>query len=193
MRTSSRRAATAVAGLSAAVLAGALLAPADAASTEVTFTVGGSGGLAITAAASETLSVAGSLASGSLGQVEVDDTRNTLVNVWTASVSITDFTTGGGSAAETISKVGATYTVPTSPVDVGTPMLDGNVTGLLEGVGGALIYGGTGALTIAGSTPVAQGAYIGPNTVSWNPTLSVLIPPTAPAGTYAGTVTHSVS
>ena len=193
MRTSSRRAATAVAGLSAAVLAGALLAPADAASTEVTFTVGGSGGLAITAAASETLSVAGSLASGSLGQVEVDDTRNTLVNVWTASVSITDFTTGGGSAAETISKVGATYTVPTSPVDVGTPMLDGNVTGLLEGVGGALIYGGTGALTIAGSTPVAQGAYIGPNTVSWNPTLSVLIPPTAPAGTYTGTVTHSVS
>lgn len=188
-----RRVPASIAALSAAVLAGGLLAPAEAASTEVTFTIGGSGSLAISASTNRTLTVTDSLASGALGTVEVDDTRNTLVNTWTASVSITDFTTGGGSAAETISRVGATYTVPTTPVKVGTPMLDGNVTGLAQGVGGTVIYGGTGATTLVGSTPVAQGAYIGPNTVSWNPTLAVIIPPTAPAGTYTGTVTHSVS
>lgn len=188
-----RRLAASVAGLSTAVLVGGLLTPAEAADTTVTFTIGGSGSLAVSAPVSKELTVTGPLASGALGEVQVDDTRNILLNTWTVSVAMTDFTTGGGSASETISKLGATYTVPTSPVQVGLPMLDGDVTGLLQGVGGALIYGGTGATTIAGSTPVAQGAYIGPNTVTWNPTLAVIIPPTAAAGEYTGTVTHSTS
>jgi hypothetical protein len=34
---------------------------------------------------------------------------------------------------------------------------------------------------------------VGNNTTTWNPTLIVTIPSTAVAGTYTGTVTHSVA
>jgi len=49
-----------------------------------------------------------------------------------------------------------------------------------------------------GTTPPGLTAYsgtalVGANTATWNPTLVVNIPAAAVAGTYTGTVTHSVA
>ena len=56
---------------------------------------------------------------------------------------------------------------------------------------------GTGVATPSVGT-LALGATVayvgtGSNTVTWNPTLTMVLSPTQVAGTYKGTVTHSVS
>src|SRR4051794_36633508 len=90
------------------VSAGSLIAfaaPADAAQG-VTFTLT-AGSLAVSDPANTSL---GSVATGtatvssSLGTVTVTDARGALNGTWTATVSSTDFTTGGATANETITK-----------------------------------------------------------------------------------------
>ena len=152
--------------------------PASAADTTVTFAIT-TAGLTISAPGSVSI---GSVASGStsisgpIGPVTVTDLRGTLNGSWTATVTGTDFTTGAGTPAETIPNINDSY----SPGD-GTHTGDGTFT---PGPGGIInvprvAYTGTG-LT-------------GNNTATWNPTLTVTIPPAAVAGTYTGTVTHSVA
>jgi hypothetical protein len=46
---------------------------------------------------------------------------------------------------------------------------------------------------LTGVSPVVNGTSTGISTASWNPTISVLVPPAAVAGTYSGTITHSVA
>src|SRR5436309_11044387 len=113
--------------LSAAALAvgtlGVLATPASAAcganvgdvcsgSTIATFTIQG-GTLSITVPAS-TVNLgsvaAGSLAaSGSLGDTSVSDQRGSVIAAWTLSASSTNFTTGGASANETVTKGNVSY------------------------------------------------------------------------------------
>ena len=167
-----------------AIAAGVLLPalgialPASAAATPVTVTVTG-GGLAITAPVAgvdfgtRANTVSGSTLSGPLGQVQVTDSRSAAAGAsWTASVISTALTPLAGPT------IGATligYTV--GPITkVGTATYTANDPPDLTGV--------SAAVTATGIT--------GDNSATWNPTINVFIPGGIAAGTYTGTITHSV-
>lgn len=171
-------------GAVAAVLAG-LASPAGAAptgDTTVTFSVTG-GALSITVPASSTLpsGAPGTTVSGQLGTVAVTDARALLNAAWSASVASTDFTTGGETAAETITKNKASYW---------------SGAGAFQGIGTFTAGQPTAAQkqSLALSVPafsLASGT--GGNSAVWAPTVEVVVPDAAVAGTYSGTVTHSVA
>jgi hypothetical protein len=173
--------------LTAAVAAGVVCAVANPASagttTTTTFTLtANSSGLAVSVPASAsnigTAATGATSVSGSLGTITVTDPRGALVANWTATVSSTDFTTGSSpSANETVLKSAITYSS-----GVGTA-LAGQVGAMVPSVGASL----------ASSATAATWAGAGNNTVSWTPTLSFALLPSQIAGTYTGTVTHSVS
>ncbi|MEV4536138.1 hypothetical protein AB0J82_20315 [Asanoa sp. NPDC049518] len=184
----SRRATlAAIAAVAAAVgfgAAPAVAAPGPTATTGITFqiTAGGltitAGGLTITAPGSVSLpnGVSGGTINGDIGPVQVIDQRGLLVAAWTATVSSTDYTTGGGTAAETIPNSAAIYTpgLPTATTGVPVPV---------AGLPG----------TLASPRTAYTATAVGSNSVTWNPNLSIAIPAAAVVGTYTGTVTHSVA
>jgi hypothetical protein len=139
--------------------------------------------LSITTPASVSLGSAapGGTVTRQLGTVRVDDTRLLLAN-WTATVAATNFTTGGGSAAETIAKSLVSYW--SGPVTASTGAgvrVPGQLTAL-------------NAVSLANpATAFALQAVVLSTSTSWNPTLVVSVPASAVAGTYTGTVTHSVA
>jgi hypothetical protein len=160
-----------------------LAAPADAAQG-VTFSLT-AGLLTISDPASTSL---GSVSTGTatlasqLGAVSVSDARGALNGTWTASVASTDFTTGAASTEETIAKAQVDYWSGVATATSGTAVR----------VPGQLTVLNKQALS-ASRTAYSASAVIGNNTASWNPTVVVNIPSTAVAGTYSGTVTHSVT
>ena len=173
-----------VAGVGVAVAA-ASYTPAHAEDTDVTFELTGAGGLAISAPATADLGSAATNAgtlSGSLGTVTVTDERGALLATWTASVSSTDFTTGGATSAETIAASDVSYWSGLATATTGTVVA---VPGQLD----ALLAQDLGASRTAFSTSSA----VGNHSVSWNPTMVVAIPAAAVVGTYTGTITHSVA
>lgn len=120
---------------------------------------------------------AAALANRPLGNVTVTDTRGALVATWVSTVSSTNFATGAASTNETVSN------------------------GLISYASGSPVTGSSGdgtfvpstALTLA--TPGTAAAWtlgVGNNTQIWNPQLSFTLLPTQVAGTYSGTVNHSV-
>lgn len=174
-----------VATLALAFLTGlAFPAAADASGTAVTFSIG-AGALTISNPASVTLSgagVPGTNLTGQLGTVTVTDARASLTASWTASVATTTFVTGGATAAETISKSAVSYAsgaaTSTTGVGVFTP---GQATPVLA----AALTTQQTAFTLTAGT--------GNNTAAWNPSLVIAVPAAAVAGTYTGTITHSVA
>ena len=100
----------------------------------------------------------------------------------TASVACSDFKTGSGSAAETISKNNVFY-------------WSGPATGFSGLVGGGTPGQPTSAdqVSCATSHQAFQGqALLLSVSVTWNPTIVIHIPASAVQGTYTGTVTHTV-
>jgi len=164
-------------------------ANAGAGDTASTFTVSTSGGLSIAVPDGSVTPVdlgtatagAGSL-SHALGNVTVTDGRGALTATWTATAASTDFTTGGATANETVTKANVGYYA-----GVGTPLL---------GQVGAFVPSGTAltpvALSGTGAT-VGTWSGTGNNTVTWNPTIKFTLSPAQVVGTYSGTITHSVS
>lgn len=162
-------------------------APAAAEDTVATFAITSSGSLGVSVPTGTTGSPKdlGSTSAGSLtfapqlGAVTVTDTRAALVANWTATASGTHFdlqTTGAdptNDANQRVANTAITYTAVPS-VSVGTGVATPSVGTLA--VGATVAYVGTGS-----------------NTVTWNPTLTMVLSPTQVAGTYKGTVTHSVS
>lgn len=154
-----------------------LAAPAQAAltgSTDVTFAITG-GSLAITVPAS-TVALAsvstGSLtAGGQLGAVTVADTRGALVNAWTTTVSTTAFVTGTSSPNETVPAAMVAYSSGAATAHTGL---------------GAFVPG-----TIL--TPPTHTGAAGNSSSTWNPTLAFTLASSQVAGTYSGTITHSVA
>lgn len=174
-------------GTAAASLAGLVAAasPAGAADTVATFTLtGNASGLAISVPAGTAGSPVdlGSAATGALtvggqlGNVTVTDTRGALVAAWTATATSTAFTTGGGSANET---------VPTSRIAYSS-----GAGTAAAGQLGTMTPGVSPAMT---APALMVWAGVGNNTVTFNPTLSFTLLPSQVAGTYQGTVTHSVA
>ncbi|WP_440098603.1 ice-binding family protein [Streptosporangium sp. H16] len=122
--------------------------------------------------------VAGSpTVSAQLGDVTVDDARDSLDASWIATVNATDFTTGGATAPETIPKESITYSPGPATATTGDATFTPGTTGDL------------------GSTRTAFSASdgTGNNSATWNPTITVTLPPQVIAGTYSAVITHSVS
>ena len=152
--------------------------------TSVTFTVT-TGTLTITAPATVPLGsgAPGTTISGLVGPVTVTDNRALLTAAWTATASATSWTTGGGSPAETIPVTDVGYVVGgiTTTGTITTAATD-RPAGTAAGD-----FSGTAQTVVAGT------AGVGDNTATWNPALSVAVPPFVVGGAYTGTLTHSVS
>jgi uncharacterized repeat protein (TIGR01451 family) len=138
------------------------------------------GVLAITVPSSASLgtTVPGGTASASLGDVQVTDNRAALAVGWTATVSCTGFTTGGGSAAETIPASDARYLI----------------SGFIATSGSAAFASvPVTGLSAAAQAIVAATNVHGDNSAVWNPVVQVSVPSGAVAGTYSATITYSAA
>lgn len=165
--------------VTATAVAGFFAAPAQAADTTTTFSLT-TGSLSVSAPSTGSLSSAAAGAatiSASLGSVTVTDARGALAGIWTASASSTDFVTGTATASETIAKGQVTYTAPVPTIVSGTV---------------APLTGGPKVLS-ASQNVVTAASIIGNNVVSWNPTVLIALPAQAVAGSYTGTITHSIA
>lgn len=159
-------------------VAGALLVlgpvgSATAADTTTTFTLEG-GSLGVTAAVSAPLNNGAPGApsvTGSLGAVDISDTRGSTAG-WVISAASTTFVDGAGSIS-----TGVSY-------NSGAATSTGTVTAGSAGVVGLT----TVAATVATGTLAS-----GNNTASYTPNLTVSLPADALAGSYSGTVTTSVA
>ena len=170
----------------ASALALAVAAPAGAEDTQAEFTITG-GTLSISVPVS-TVDL-GDVAAGSLthvaqlGPVTVSDSRGALVAEWEATVSSTDFDLVGGTAtaAETVAAGSVAYASGEATASTGTgTFLPGAATSLDPAVDPLLRLGGSWA-------------GVGSNSVTWNPTLTFTFLASQVAGTYRGTITHSVA
>ncbi|MEA2685631.1 MAG: hypothetical protein QOE93_826 [Actinomycetota bacterium] len=181
MKLSTKLAAfAATTGLAVASLAG----PAHAAltgDTATTFTITG-GALAITVPPTATL---GSVSAGAatvaaqLGSVTVADTRGALLNSWTTTVSSTTFAraTGTATANETVAVGSIAYSAGASTASSGL---------------GAFVPGTLPNGTVPGIAGTHT-AFAGNSSTTWDPTLTLTLLSSQVAGTYNGTVTHSVA
>lgn len=161
--------------------------PARAGDTVGTFTITSAGSLSISQPVGTALSPLdlGSVAAGnvlfspSLGAVTVTDTRANVIATWTATATGTHFDNQDPAATPAtdvnhrVANTAITYTA---------------VPSVTVGVGVATPTAGTLA---AGATVAFAGS--GSNTVTWNPTLAFTLLVSQAAGTYEGTITHSVS
>ena len=99
---------------------------------------------------------------------------------WTASVVSSPFTTSDGD--------GNNATIAASNVSY-LPGLTTASTGV-----GVFAPGLTSAFGIGTSaTAYTAVAEVGATSVSWNPTITITLPSNTQAGTYTGTITHSVA
>lgn len=169
-------------------MVGFLAAPASAAPTDTTTTTFEVlvGTLDIDAPATADLGdgAPGGTITGQLGAVTVTDSRGAADASWVASVTATNFQTGGGTPAETVLATEIDYWSGPSTTTTGT----GTFTpGQATAAAAAPLNNVTllPAFTHTGGT--------GGNTATWNPTLIVHVPLDSIAGVYTGTVTHSVA
>ena len=137
------------------------------------------GALSMTAPISADLgsTAPGGSASASLGTVQVTDNRGFGAN-WTATVSATGFTTGNGTAPETIPASDAYY----------------DIAGLGSTTGSASFS--TAAVTnLSGDPqPVVSATSVGSaSSATWDPLIDVHVPAGAVVGQYTATIVHSVS
>jgi hypothetical protein len=200
----SRRKAIVVALATAAVGTSALLAsPAFAAcsdssctaSTNVTFSLGGSSGLAISVPSNTTVNlgsatsnILGTSVSGSMHPTTVTDTRGQLLAPWTVTVSSTGFTGSGSAAGQSIAAGQATMYLDTVTTLASVVAL---ATGGLLPTSFASVA--TPVTLTSGGVSLLAGTTTGSGTITYTPDIAVSIPATAVAGTYTGAVTQTVS
>ncbi|MEH0982787.1 hypothetical protein [Micromonospora sp. CPCC 205556] len=159
--------------------------PAHAAPAARTLRLSLTAGVDITVPAAVNLGTGftGGTLTGSLGIVEVRDSRGPVnPNTWVATVSASVFVAGGGGALRTIAPGQLSYwSGPT-----------------VRSTGGGVLAPGQLSSTQAVTLNVAREAFRkssgnGNNEVRWTPNIRVAIPSNVVAGTYTGTVTHSVA
>jgi hypothetical protein len=158
-------------------------ASSQTATKATSITIAG-GLLAITAPASAALPSAAPAATttAQLGTVTVTDNRGIASASWTATVTATTFVTGGGTAPQTIPLTQVIYWSGPATATSGTGTFTPGEPAAANAVNLAVPRV---AFSLAGGSGV--------NSASWNPTLSVSVPPGAVAGTYTATITHSVA
>jgi hypothetical protein len=155
---------------------------AGAAGTTTTFTLG-AGALSISAPASAALGAAspGAALSNQLGAVTVTDARANLVAAWTATASSSTFVTGAGGAGQVIPLTDVAYASGVATASSGLGVMTPGQTLL------------TPATLTTPVTAYSLAAGVGNNSATWNPTITITVPAAAVAGTYTGTITHSVA
>ena len=137
------------------------------------------GALSMTAPISADLGATapGGSASASLGTVQVIDNRGFGAD-WTATVSATEFTTGNGTAPETIPASDAYY----------------DITGFGSTTGSANFSTAPETILSGDPQPVVSATNVGGVTsATWDPLIDVNVPTTAIVGQYTATIVHSVS
>lgn len=164
----------------------ALATPAAAAPTGdtiVTFTVA-TADLNISVPASVNLGsvFAGGVLTGELGTVTVIDSRAALSATWTATVSASSFTTGTGTAEETIVPALVEYWSGTQTAATGTGTLVPGQPSQADAVN-------LSVQRVAFSKTSGSGN----NSASWAPDIRISVPETAVGGSYQGVITHSVA
>lgn len=179
MRTRSKLATIALtSGLAVAGIAG----PAQAADTIATFAIT-AGVLSITVPASTvalatgTVNTGAATATAQLGGVTVSDARGALLTGWTTTVSSTTFVTGTSTSNETVAKANIAYSSGAFTAHSGL---------------GVFVPGTLADLAVAGTGGSHTGV-AGNNSTTWNPTLTFTLLSSQVAGTYTGTITHSVA
>lgn len=122
--------------------------------------------------------------SHNLGAVSVTATGilGLLLPSFNASVSTTTFTTGAGAPSQTI---------PTSAISYWSGPTT-STTGLQTAVPGQVDAAHAVSLS-AGAPAFSSSGLVLTITTTWNPTIVIAIPAAAVAGTYTGTITHSVA
>lgn len=179
------------AGTAALALAGSVMAAAPALAgtsgdTGVTFTLTGAGGLQIsvpaTAAVSSSMATNAGPVTKQFGNVQVTDSRGTLLGSWTATALSSDFSTTVG---------GSTYTIPATAVTYFSAAATA-FTGVVTAVPGQANAAAAVAIDTA-QTAMSGTVLTGNNSVTWQPTVAIALPSDAVAGDYSGTVTHSVA
>jgi hypothetical protein len=122
--------------------------------------------------------------SGVLGSVTVTTGISVGTGGWVATVSATNFTTGGGTSNETI---------PASSIGY----LSGAMTASSGIAANVCLPGQLVSATSLGSTKTAFSctglSLLVATSVTWRPTIVVSLLPSAVAGSYTGTITHSVA
>lgn len=162
---------------------------AGAADTTTTFAITAGTGLAISAPTSKALGSANldaTSVAAALGTVRVDDTRAGLLSSWTATASSSDFIYDADESDLTtddrnvISNSAVNYDPGALPT--GSSLV---LTVPVPGTSGSLA---------SPRTAFAVVSVTGSNWVEWNPTVTVALPASGKvAGTYTGTIIHSVS
>jgi hypothetical protein len=137
------------------------------------------GVLSITAPGNASLGSAapGATASAGLGVVQVTDERAGVAG-WTATTSATDFTTGTGTAAETIPIADVQYLI----------------SGFTSTTGSATFTPTPATVLASAAQAVVAATHVdGDNSAAWNPVIQVSVPSGAVGGAYTATITHSVA
>jgi hypothetical protein len=146
--------------------------------TNVSMTIVG-GALTISVPATSNLgtytnTVGGGELSGSLGEVTVSDARSAAAGSWWVATVI------------------ATALTPSAGPTIGAALIDyrcGDITKV-----GVATFVASDQIGLAAVVPVVTASGItGDNSATWNPTITVNIDGGKAAGTYTGTITHSVS
>jgi alpha-tubulin suppressor-like RCC1 family protein len=152
--------------------------------TSAPVTVQPAGFLSISVPSAATLPAVapGGVTTAQLGTVTVTDNRALGSAAWTATVTGTAFTTGTG---------GGLHMIPPGQVAYWSgPATSSSGSGTFTpGQPTAATAQTLAASRVAFSLTGGSGV----NSASWNPTLSVSVPPPVVAGTYIATITHSVS
>ncbi|MFD7642954.1 hypothetical protein ACFV4P_20105 [Kitasatospora sp. NPDC059795] len=145
----------------------------DDPSTTVTFVVT-SGALSLSVPASTDLGsgAPGATVSAPIGPCTVVDDRALLSASWTVTAAETDFVNG----VSTIPATDADYSV-------GSVTTTGTITVTSTDV----------TLSNSSQTVLTGSEGVGDNTATWDPTVTVHVPPSAVSGLYTGTLTQSVA
>lgn len=172
-----------IASVSAAsALSFVLIAPGQAGAVDTPITFGVEGGLLSIAAptATQTLTISGQNASGTINGVEVTDARRGIVG-WAASAVSSDLVRTGPPLA-TIPATAATYTSSLPTV----------VSGIVTVLPPILPTPPPYPLATPSNVMVAT-VVLGSNVVRWNGTINVALPSNVTTGVYNGIITHSVA
>jgi hypothetical protein len=167
--------------LAAAALPLAAL-PAAAQSTSTTFEVASGGDLSVSVPGPQTLSIGRDGGSVAFGDVTVTDARRTLVRSWSVTVSAPD---------------GFEHTTEDVTISPGEVTYEPGVLTFVSGVLDGSVVTPT-SRTLDSGSPVVQSTGVSTlgllsDQVSWTPTLDVDPAEGLPAGSYTGTITHSIS
>ncbi|MBX6381509.1 MAG: hypothetical protein IRZ07_00840 [Microbispora sp.] len=175
--------------LSAAPVGAATCAEDTACDTTTTFDVT-AGALEITVPDTVALANAAApdgYAYGQLGEVTVNDERASTTPAWTVTVTSTDFTTGTAGAGEVIDSGSVYYCSGSATATTG----DGTFTAGQTGC--AAPPPPTGQTLDTPRTAYAHTDGTGNNSATWDPLITVAIGLNNVAGTYTGTISHTVA